>query len=63
MYRYRLNKVTEDSYSFVVFDFEWNLITVNIGKEKSVRRIAKDMGFDIKEELKQWRLKNTSQKC
>ena len=63
MYRYRLNKVTEDSYSFAVFDFEWNLITVNIGKEKSVRRIAKDMGFDIKEELKQWRLKNTSQKC
>lgn len=63
MYRYRLNKVTEDSYSFAVFDFEWNLITVNIGKEKSVRRIAKDMGFDIKEELKQWRSKNTSQKC
>tara|TARA_Y100000401_G_C8283171_1_gene204593 strand:- start:470 stop:661 length:192 start_codon:yes stop_codon:yes gene_type:complete len=63
MYRYRLNKVTEDSYSFAVFDFEWNLITVNIGKENSVRRIAKDMGFDIKEELKQWRLKNTSQKC
>tara|TARA_A100001201_G_scaffold7452_2_gene11907 strand:- start:393 stop:584 length:192 start_codon:yes stop_codon:yes gene_type:complete len=63
MYRYRLNKVTEDSYSFAVFDSEWNLITVNIGKEKSVRRIAKDMGFDIKEELKQWRSKNTSQKC
>ena len=63
MYRYRLNKVKEDSYSFAVFDFEWNLITVNIGKENSVRRIAKDMGFDIKEELKQWRLKNTSQKC
>ena len=63
MYRYRLNKVTEDSFSFAVFDFEWNLITVNIGKENSVRRIAKDMGFDIKEELKQWRLKNTSQKC
>ena len=63
MYRYRLNKVTEDSYSFAVFDFEWNLITVNIGKEKSVLRIAKDMGFDIKEELKQWRSKNTSQKC
>ena len=63
MYRYRLNKVTEDSYSFAVFDFEWNLITVNIGKENSVRRIDKDMGFDIKEELKQWRLKNTSQKC
>ena len=63
MYKYRVNKVTEDSFSFAVFDFEWNLITVNIGKENSVRRIAKDMGFDIKEELKQWRLKNTSQKC
>ena len=63
MYRYRLNKVTEDSFSFAVLDFEWNLITVSIGKAGSVQRIAKDLGFDIKEELKEWQSKNTSQKC
>ena len=63
MYRYRLNKVTEDSFSFAVFDFEWNLITVSIGKAGSVQRIAKDLGLDIKEELKEWQSKNTSQKC
>ena len=63
MYRYRLNRVTEDSFSFAVFDFEWNLVTVNIGKAGSVQRIAKDLGLDIKEELKEWQSKNTSQKC
>jgi hypothetical protein len=63
MYKYRLNKVTEDSFSFAVFDFYDNLITVNIGKAKSVQRIAKDLGFDIKEDLKKWQSKNTSQKC
>ena len=63
MYKYRLYKVTEDSFSFAVFDFYDNLITVNIGKAKSVQRIAKDLGFDIKEDLKKWQSKNTSQKC
>jgi len=63
MYRYRLNRVAEDSFSFAVFDFYDNLITVNIGKAKSVQRIAKDLGFEIKEDLKKWQLKNTSPKC
>ena len=63
MYKYRLNKVTEDSFSFAVFDFYDNLITVNIGKAKSMQRTAKDLGFDIKEDLKKWQSKNTSQKC
>ena len=63
MYRYRINKVTEKSFSFAVFDFEWNLITLNIGSKSTVQGIAKDLGFDIKEELKRWQSKNTSQKC
>tara|TARA_B100001113_G_C20824117_1_gene498050 strand:+ start:41 stop:232 length:192 start_codon:yes stop_codon:yes gene_type:complete len=63
MYKYRLNRVAEDSFSFAVFDFYDNLITVNIGKAKSVQRIAKDLGFEIKEDLKKWQLKNTSPKC
>ena len=63
MYRYRINKVTEKSFSFAVFDFEWNLITLNIGSKSTVQGIAKDLGFDIKEELKIWQSKNTSQKC
>jgi hypothetical protein len=63
MYKCRLNKVAEDSFSFAVFDFYDNLITLNIGKAKTVQRIAKDLGFDIKEELKEWQSKNTSQKC
>ena len=63
MYKYRLNKVTEDSFSFAVFDFEWNLVTVNIGKARSLQRIARDWGFDIKKDLKKWQSKNTSQKC
>ena len=63
MYKYRLNKVTEDSFSFAVFDFQDELVSLSIGKANSVRRIAKDLGFDIKEELKQWRSKNTSRKC
>ena len=63
MYRYRLNRVAEKSFSFAVFDFYDNLITVNIGKAKSVQRIAKDLGFDIKEDLKKWQSKNTSPKC
>ncbi len=63
MYRYRINKVTEKSFSFAVFDFEWNLITLNIGSKSTVQGIAKDLGFDIKEELKKWQSKNTSPKC
>ena len=63
MYKYRLNQVTEDSFSFAVFDFEWNLVTLSIGKAVSVQRIAKDLGFNIKEELEEWQSKNTSQKC
>ncbi len=63
MYKCRLNKVAEDNFSFAVFDFYDNLITLNIGKAKTVQRIAKDLGFDIKEELKEWQSKNTSQKC
>tara|TARA_Y100000401_G_scaffold107457_1_gene101820 strand:+ start:164 stop:355 length:192 start_codon:yes stop_codon:yes gene_type:complete len=63
MYRYRINKVTEKSFSFAVFDFEWNLITLNIGSKSTVQGIAKDLGFDIKEELKIWQSKNTSPKC
>ena len=52
MYRYRINRVTEDSFSFAVFDFEWNLISLNIGKESTVKSVAKDLGFNIKEDLK-----------
>ena len=63
MYRYRINKVTEKSFSLAVFEFEWNLITLNIGSKSTVQGIAKDLGFDIKEELKRWQSKNTSQKC
>ncbi|HAI44817.1 MAG TPA: hypothetical protein DCM40_45385 [Maribacter sp.] len=63
MYRYRLNRVAEKSFSFAVFDFEWNLVTLDIGSKSAVQRIAKDLGFDIKEELKEWQSKNTSQKC
>ena len=63
MYRYRINKVTEKSFSFAVFDFDWNLITLNIGSKSTVQGIAKDLGFDIKEELKIWQSKNTSAKC
>lgn len=63
MYRYRINRVTEDSFSFAVFDFEWNLISLNIGKESTVKSVAKDLGFNIKEDLKKCRLENTSQKC
>lgn len=48
MYRYRINRVTEDSFSFAVFDFEWNLISLNIGKESTVKSVAKDLGFNIK---------------
>ena len=63
MYKCKLNGVAEDSFSFAVFDFYDNLIILNIGKAKTVQRIAKDLGFDIKEELKEWQSKNTSQKC
>jgi len=63
MYRYRINKVLEESFSFAVFDSEWNLVTLNIGNRSTVQGIAKDLGFDIKEELKRWQSKNTSQKC
>ena len=63
MYRYRINRVTEDSFSFAVFDFEWNLISLNIGKESTVKSVAKDLGFNIKEDLIKCRLENTSQKC
>tara|TARA_R100001082_G_scaffold68843_1_gene38971 strand:- start:561 stop:752 length:192 start_codon:yes stop_codon:yes gene_type:complete len=63
MYRYRLNRVMEDTYSFAVFDFESNLVLLSIGKKNRVQRIAKDLGFNIKEELKKWQSKNTSQKC
>ena len=63
MYKCRLNRVSEDSFSFAVVDFEWNLVTVNIGKAQAIQRIAKDLGFDIKEDLKKWQSKNTSQKC
>tara|TARA_R100000322_G_scaffold124668_2_gene81424 strand:- start:2907 stop:3098 length:192 start_codon:yes stop_codon:yes gene_type:complete len=63
MYKYRLNKVTEESFSFAVFDSEWNLVTLNIGSRSTVQGIARDLGFDIKEELKEWQSKNTSQKC
>ena len=63
MYKYRLHKVTEDSFSFAVFDFYDNLMSVSIGKAKSVQRTAKDLGFDIKEDLKKWQSKNTSPKC
>ena len=63
MYKYRINRVTEDSFSFAVFDAEWNLISLSIGKEKSVRIAARDLGFNIKEDLEKCRLENTSQKC
>ncbi len=63
MYRYRINKVSEESFSFAVFDSEWNLVTLNIGNRSTVQGIDKDLGFDIKEELKRWQSKNTSQKC
>ena len=53
----------EDTYSFAVFDFESNLVLLSIGKKNRVQRIAKDLGFNIKEELKEWQSKNTSQKC
>ncbi len=53
----------EDTYSFAVFDFESNLVLLSIGKKNRVQRIAKDLGFNIKEELKKWQSKNTSQKC
>ena len=63
MYKYRLNKVTEESFSFAVFDFEWNLVSLNIGRKDHLQWIAKDLGFDIKEDLKKWQSKNTSQIC
>lgn len=63
MYRYRINRVTEDSFSFAVFDVEWNLVSLSIGKENTVRVAARDLGFNIKEDLEKCRLENTSQKC
>ena len=51
MYKYRINRVSEDSFSFAVFDFEWNLVSLNIGRKDHLQTIAKDLGFDIKEDL------------
>ena len=69
MYKFRINEVANDSYSFAVFDFMEELVSLTIGKEKTVRRTAEDLGFDITivdkklKELKEWRLKNISRKC
>ena len=69
MYKFRVNKVAGDSYSFAVFDFKENLISLNIGSGQSVRRNAEDLGFDITivdkklKELDKWQSKNISQKC
>ena len=69
MYKFRINEVANDSYSFAVFDFMEDLVSLTIGKEQTVRRTAEDLGFDITivdkklKELKEWRLKNISRKC
>lgn len=69
MYKYRLYKVTEDSFSFAVFDFMEELVSLTIGKKQAVRRTATDLGFDITtvdkklKDLDKWQSKNTSQKC
>tara|TARA_R110002110_G_scaffold3883_4_gene20115 strand:+ start:1486 stop:1695 length:210 start_codon:yes stop_codon:yes gene_type:complete len=69
VYKFRINEVANDSYSFAVFDFMEDLVSLTIGKEQTVRRTAEDLGFDITivdkklKELKEWRLKNISRKC
>tara|TARA_R110000824_G_scaffold5538_4_gene25576 strand:- start:1541 stop:1750 length:210 start_codon:yes stop_codon:yes gene_type:complete len=69
VYKFRINKVADDSYSFAVFDFMEELVSLTIGKEKTVRRTAEDLGFDITivdkklKELEEWRSKNILRKC
>ena len=69
MYKFRVNKVAGDSYSFAVFDFKENLISLTIGTEQTVLRAVKDLGFDITtvdkklKELDRWQSKNISRKC
>ena len=69
MYKFRVNKIAGDSYSFAVFDFMEELVSLTIGKKRTVRRTAEDLGFDITivnkklKDLDKWQSKNISQKC
>ena len=69
MYKFRVNKVAGDSYSFAVFDFMEELVSLTIGKKQAVRRSATDLGFDITtvdkklKDLDKWQSKSSSQKC
>ena len=69
MYKFRVNKVAGDSYSFAVFDFKENLVSLNVGSGQSVRRNAEDLGFDITgvdkklKELDKWQSERISRKC
>jgi hypothetical protein len=69
VYKFRVNKVAGDSYSFAVFDFKENLISLTIGTEQTVSRAVKDLGFDMAtvdkklKELDKWQSKSISRKC